>query len=354
MDLESLRKQIDSIDNNLLELLTNRMNVVKEVGKLKRSSNTVVYRPEREKSILDRLEEMSQGMLNRQSLEAIYLEIFAVSRNMELPERVAYLGPEGSFTHQAAESRFGATSDYLSLPNIKSVFENVETERVRFGVVPIENNQEGTVNETIDLLCEKNVKIVAEFPMRIHFTLASLEDRLQNIEVIYSKDIAFNQCKNFLNDYFPEHVRKVAVTSTSRAAQLAMENQHAAAICSPIAAKLLNVPVLFSNIEDSPNNTTRFLIISRNILNQPSGEDKTSILAKISDSPGALVNFLQEFKARSINLTKIDSRPARIKDSFKYWFLIDFDGHHTDANVQEILGQYADTITFLGSYAKMC
>ncbi|MCS6832336.1 MAG: prephenate dehydratase [Flammeovirgaceae bacterium] len=356
MELHELRSKIDAIDDQIIELLVQRMEVVQQVGKLKRTTGSTIYRPEREKSIVDRLEAKvaGRGNLNRQAIEAIYLEIFAISRNLELPERIAFLGPEGSFTHQAAESRFGALSEYISLTTIRSVFESVETGRVRFGVVPIENNQEGSVAETIDSLCEKNVKIVAEVPMSIHFTFASLQDRMQHINVIYSKDIAFRQCKNFIEEYFGDKVKLIEVTSTSKAAQLAAENPQSAAICSPIAAKLFRLPVLFENIEDSHHNTTRFLILAKDYINQPSKQDKTSILVRIPDKPGALVNFLREFKDRDINLTKIDSRPARIRDNFKYWFLIDFDGHFQDANVQEIFQKHSDIITFLGSYVKMC
>lgn len=170
MNLEELRERIDSIDNQLLDLLNERMKVVKEVGDLKRATKTVIYRPEREKQILDRLEKLNKGLLSPSAIEAIYLEIFAVSRNLELPERIAYLGPEGSFTHQAAESRFGAMSEYLMLPTILSVFESVETGRARFGIVPIENNQQGVVPETVDLLREKELLIAAEMQLSVHFT----------------------------------------------------------------------------------------------------------------------------------------------------------------------------------------
>lgn len=354
MDLNELRNRIDKLDSQLLDLLNQRMEVVREVGALKRHQNTVIYRPEREKYIIDRLDAMNSGLLTRPALEAIFQEIFAVSRNFELPERVAYLGPEGSFTHQAAESRFGASSEYIALSTIKAVFDSVETERSRFGVVPIENNQEGSVAETIDLLCDRAVHIVAELPMHIHFTFASKQDHLKNIEVIYSKDIAFRQCRNFLTEYFGEHVRLVEVTSTSKAAKLAMEVENSAAICSHIAAKLYSLPVLFDNIEDSRNNRTRFLILSKHFMNQPSGSDKTSILAKVADKPGALVSFLQEFQSQNINLTKVDSRPARIHDKFKYWFLIDFDGHFQNENVRKVLEKYEDQVTLLGSYVKLC
>ncbi|MEN7549360.1 prephenate dehydratase [Rapidithrix thailandica] len=353
MNLDQLRERIDEIDAKLLELLNQRMEVVHEVGALKRTSKTVIYRPEREKFIIDRLYKLNKGGLTRAAIEAIFLEIFSVSRHFELPERVAYLGPEGSFTHQAAESRFGAVSEYVALNNIKQIFDSVETERVRFGVVPIENNQEGSVAETIDQLCERDIKIVAEVPMSIHFTLSGLEDRLEKIHTIYSKDIAFRQCKNFLENYFGDRVNLVEVASTSKAAKLASEEEGAAAICSHIAAKLYNLPVLFENIEDSKSNRTRFFIISKNIVNQKSDNDKTTILAKIKDEPGGLVEFLNDFKREKINLCKLESRPARIKASFKYFFLIDFEGHYTDLNAQRIFEKYGERITFLGSYVRM-
>jgi len=354
MTLDDLRNKIDSIDNQVLDLLNNRMQVVKQVGELKRASNAIIYRPEREKAIIDRLEKMNNGLLTRAAIEAIFLEVFAVSRNMELPERIAYLGPEGSFTHQAAESRFGATSEYVSLRTIRSVFESVDTERVRFGVVPVENNQEGSVNETIDLLGELDVKIVAEIPMPIHFTFASKEDQIDKIERIYSKDIAFRQCRKFILEYFGEDIPLIEVASTSKAANLALEQEGTAAICSHIAAKLYGLPVLFDNIEDSRSNHTRFLIISKHFNNQKGKTDKTSILLKTSDKPGALASFLKEFEKAGINLTKLESRPARDGKSFKYWFLVDFDGHYQDQNVQQILDNHKDSIRFLGSYVKLC
>ncbi|WP_281615666.1 prephenate dehydratase [Flammeovirga sp. SubArs3] len=356
MDLLSLRNQIDAIDNQLLRLLNERMNVVKNVGELKKHEKSVIYRPEREKSIIDRLTVLSQddkGTLNHSAIEAIFLEIFAVSRNLELPEKVAFLGPEGSYTHQAAENRFGAMSEYIPLKTIKSVFDNVETERVRFGVVPIENNQEGTVAETIDQLCYRDVKIVAELPLSISFSLASNHDDLTKIKKIYSKDIAFRQCRNFIEDYFDEDIRLIQVSSTSRAAEMAANEEGAAAICSHIAAKLFQLPIRYNNIEDSQDNTTRFLIIAKDFINQTSGKDKTSILAKIGNHPGDLANFLEEFRQRDINLTKIESRPAKMKDNFNYWFVIDFDGHYKDDKVQDVMRVYKDTITFLGSYVKM-
>jgi chorismate mutase/prephenate dehydratase len=355
MDLQELRQQIDEIDNQMLELLNKRVEIVKKVGELKRATNTIIYRPEREKAIIDRLSAQNHGRtLNRSAIEAIYLEIFAVSRNIELPERISYLGPEGSFTHQAAESRFGAMSDYISLPSIRSVFESVDTGRVRFGVVPIENNREGIVNETIDLLYELDIKIVAEVLLPIHHTFATKCHNLQEVKRVYSKDIAFRQCQRFLNEYLDvNQVELIPIESTSKAARIVSTEPNSAAICSHIAAKLFGVPILFENIEDGQYNRTRFLIISKDFTNQNTGKDKTSLVVDLPEKPGSLASFLQEFNERQINLTKIESRPTRADEKFRSWFYIDFDGHIEDEKVQEILQKHTSHVKWLGSYLKL-
>lgn len=355
-ELHKLRQQIDSIDGQMLDLLNRRMAVVKSVGELKRSGNAIIYRPEREKHIVDRLMGLNQGLLNRPAIEAIFQEIFAVARNIELPERIAYLGPEGSFTHQAAESRFGAISEYLAMGSIRSVFESVDTARARFGVVPIENNQEGSVNETIDLLAEMNVKIVAEVLMPIHFTFATTCEKLTEVRKIYSKDIAFRQCRAFLRDYFEgQDIELIPVESTSKATRMAAEEPDSAAICSHIAAKLYGVPVLFDNIEDSQNNATRFFIIGNDFVNQRSGNDKTTFVVNLpdTDKPGSLFHFLSEFDRRGINITKIDSRPVRNKGAFHSWFYLDFDGHFDDEPIREIHEKHRQSIKWVGSYVKI-
>jgi chorismate mutase / prephenate dehydratase len=364
LTLEELRQQIDKLDDELLLILNKRMEVVRHVGELKKSSNTIVYRPEREKSILDRLSGQSKGLMNRAALEAIYLEIFAVARNLELPERIAFLGPEGTFTHQAAESRFGAMSDYLPLPSIRSVFESVNTGRARFGVVPIENNQEGIVKETIDLLYESDLKIVSEIVMPIHFALATKSEKLSDITKIYSKDVAFGQCEKFLHDYFGKNDFDFLnedqdffhqVESTSKAAKIAASDETSAAICSHIAAKMFHVPILFDNIEDTQLNRTRFFIIGKDIVNQKSPNDKTTIIAKLIEDgkPGTLVRFLQEFEEQGINLIKIESRPAKEGDKFNFWFLMEFDGYFMDDNVQAIIQRHVGDVKWLGSYVKV-
>jgi len=356
--LEELRKSIDQLDEKILEYLNRRMELVREVGIAKARSKTNIYRPEREKSIIDRLYKISKstsGKLNKAAIEAIYQEIFAISRNIELPEKIAYLGPEGSFTHQAAESRFGAMSEYLPLATIQSVFETINAGRAKYGIVPFENNQEGVVNETIDNLGTFDLKIVAEIPLAITFAFATTSDRVEDIHKIYSKDIAFRQCRKFLYSTFSDsRVEQIPTNSTSKAVKLALNDPKAAAICSHIAAKTYNLPILYDNIEDSPDNFTRFLIIGNDIKNERSGKDKTSILARLSEGPGSLVNFLQDFYHANINLTKIESRPAKQGKKFKYWFYIDLEGHIDDPNVSEVLEKHAENIKWLGSYVLMC
>lgn len=353
--LEDLRKEIDAIDNKLIEILNERISIIHEVGEFKKTSKTAIYRPEREKSIIDRLYKNHKGLLNRAAIEAIFLEIFAISRNFELPELVAYLGPEGSFTHQAAESRFGAMSKYLALDSIRSVFEAVNTERARFGVVPLENNQEGVVSETIDLLGSTDLHVTAEVPLPIHFAFATKCENIGDVKRVYSKDIGFKQCKKFLRESFNgSKVEFIPVNSTSKAAKIALEEEGSAAMCSHIAARMHNVPILFDNVEDSTDNFTRFLIISKDIKNQQSGHDKTSILAKTTNKPGSLMMLLQDFYNAGINMTKLESRPAKEGKSFKYYFYIDMDGHIDDDNISPLFEKHKKDIKWLGSYVKMC
>lgn len=353
LTLDQLRKNIDIIDDQVIKLLNERMAYVKTIGDLKRGKKEVIYRPEREKAILERLYQ-NEGLLTRAAIDAIFLEIFAVSRNLELPEKIAYLGPVGSFTHQAAESRFGAMSEYLSFGSIKSVFQAVDTGKTRFGVIPIENNQEGIVSETLDLLEALDLKIVAEVPMSIHFSFGSISDEVKSIKTIYSKDIAFRQCKTFIEDMYGEDISLIAVESTSKAAKMAASEAGTAAICSHIAAKSFRLPILFENIEDSENNQTRFILISKDFLNLKGKSDKTTILLKLGNQPGELADFLQEFHKANINLTKIESRPSKRQKTFRYWFLIDFEGHYQDEPVRHIMEKYKSRIKLLGSYPKLC
>jgi len=345
--LLELRNKLDNIDDELLKLINERMEVVHQVGVLKAHSGGAIYRPEREKAIIDRLESLNTGKLNRSAIEALFLEIFAISRNLELPENVAYLGPEGSFTHQAAEGRFGAMSSYVSIASIKGIFREVVTKKARFGVVPIENSSNGIVTDTINCLNKYNLKIIAEVVLDIHHTLASTCDKVEDIKRIYSKDIAFEQCRKFLANFGLDEVEQIPIESTTKAAKIAINERGSAAICPHVGAKLNNLPILFENIEDKDNNRTRFFIIS-DFENGQSGNDKTSILVELSDKQGALVDFLIDFKNAGVNFTKIKSHIAEGTSIF----FIDFDGHKDDDGIKEILDKHKDSIKILGSYVK--
>ena len=354
--LDECREAIDAIDNEMLSLLNKRMKVVARVGEIKQDTGGAIYRPEREKAIIERLTKLNEeegGLLNKSAIEAIFLEIFAVARNLELPEKIAYLGPEGTFTHQAAESRFGAMSEYLSLNSIESVFKELEAKRAKFGVVPIENSRDGVVGETLDLLSKSSVKIVAELYMPIHISFATKADSLKEVKRIYSKDKGFGECREFLNEYDLMNIEHIPVESTAKAAILASQDKESAAICSHIAAKLYGVPVMFENIEDVHENTTRFVILS-DFKNAISGDDKTSILAKLKDAneAGSLVHFLSDFDAAKINLSKIESRPSKESGGFGYWFYIDFYGHIDEERVQKVIEKHTNEVTWLGSYVK--
>ncbi len=357
-NLNDLRNEIDQIDDAILQLLVKRMDVVDQVGNLKRSTNSLIYHPDREKEIIDRLASQPTGRLRKSAIEAIFLEIFGVSRNLELPEIISFLGPEGSFTHQAAESRFGAVADYISLPSIKSIFDSVDTGRAKYGIVPIENNQEGMVKETLDLLNERSLHIISEIIIPVNFCLATMEHDINDITQIYSKDIAFNQCQGFTQDYFSNKSADffVQVDSTSKAAKLASQNKGTAALCSHIAAKIYQVPVLFDNIQDNDSNQTRFIIISKVQNLKKTSRDKTTLAVKLKndDKPGTLLKLLKEFEEKNINLLKIESRPQKDTNEFKFWFFIDIEGNKLDAPIMEILTTKSDEIKFLGSYMNLC
>jgi len=347
MTLDDLRLKIDTIDNTLLELYNERMELVHAVGELKHTTGAPIYRPEREQAILNRLKGQNTGKLTDTAIDALFLEMFAVARNLELPEAVAYLGPEASFTHQAAESKFGAMSAYLPMSSIPAIFREVEKGTAKFGVIPIENSSNGIVSDTINCLDEYNLKIIAEVMIDVHFSFATLAEDIKKIKKVYSKDIAFGQCRLFLQDLGLDAVELVPVESTAKAAKLAAQNDTVAALCPALAAKLNNLPIRFEYVEDNMNNRTRFFIIS-NFENASSGDDKTSMLVRLSNKPGALVAFLNHFEGTGINLTKIKSHIVEGESIF----FIEFHGHQNDVKVKVILDKLRSEVKVLGSYVR--
>jgi len=347
MTLDELRVQIDIIDDTLLELYNKRMEYVHQVGELKNTTGAPIYRPEREQSILNRLKEQNSGKLTDAAIDALFLEMFAVARNLERPEAIAYLGPEASFTHQAAEMKFGAMSAYIPIKSITGVFREVNRGTAKFGVIPIENSSNGIVSETINCLKDSNLKIIAEVFVDVHHTLASRCNSVSEIKKIYSRDIAFQQCHKFLEDCGLDEVELVPVDSTAKAAKLAMEEEGTAAICADVAAKMYNLPILFQNIEDRDNNKTRFFIVS-DFENLPSGNDKTSLLVRLPNTPGSLVDFLNDFERCEVNLTKIKSHIIEGESLF----FIEFNGHKDDLHIEPIIKRHENEIKILGSYVK--
>lgn len=347
MTLDELRVEIDRIDDTLLELYNKRMEYVHQVGELKNTTGAPIYRPERELSILNRLKANNSGKLTDKAIDALFLEMFAVARNLERPEAIAFLGPEASFTHQAAEIKFGAMSSYIPIKSITGVFREVHRGTAKFGVIPIENSSNGIVSETINCLKEYDLQIIAEVFIDVHHTLASRCNSIKEIKKIYSRDIAFHQCHKFLEDCGLNEVELIPVDSTAKAAKLSMEEDGTAAICADVAAKMYNLPILFQNIEDRDNNKTRFFIIS-DFENLPSGNDKTSILVHLPNRPGSLVDFLNDFERCEVNLTKIKSHIIEGESLF----FIEFNGHKGDLHIEEIIKRHKDEIKILGSYIK--
>jgi len=347
MTLDELRVQIDSIDDQLLELYNKRMEYVHQVGELKNTTGAPIYRPEREQSILNRLKAQNKGKLTDNAIDALFLEMFAVARNLERPEAIAYLGPEATFTHQAAEMKFGAMSSYIAMDSITSVFREVDKGTAKFGVIPIENSSNGIVSETVNCLKEYDLKIIAEVFLDIHHTLATRCNSIGEIKKIYSRDIAFDQCSVFLQSTGLDEAEYVFLDSTAKAAKIAMDEEGSAAICAHVAAKMYNLPILFENIEDCSGNQTRFFIVS-NFENLPSGEDKTTMLVRLSNKPGALVEFLNDFERCEVNLTKIKSHIIEGESLF----FIEFNGHKEEPHIANIMNRHKDVIKVLGSYVK--
>ena len=354
-DLQTLRQNIDSIDKEIIQLLDKRLTFVQQIGHLKVKNNASIYRPDRERAIIQNLlsitKEKGLKNLNKSIIEAIFYEIFAIARNIETPQKIAFLGPIGSYTHQAAENRFGPLSAYLPLTTISAVFEALQRGNAKYGVIPLENNTNGMVGETIDNLAKHNFKIINEIILPIHHSFATKEKHINDIKRIYSKDIAFGQCSNFLQSYQLHEIEHISVSSTAFGAKLASSESGSAAICSEIATKLYNLPIMFANIENHCTNQTRFVIIS-DFTNEKGQNDKTSIFVSMKDfgKAGALFGLLQDFKDESINITKIDSRPIQSDGAFHSGFYMDFYGHKDDESVKRLFDKRGDEIKWLGSY----
>ena len=351
MNLDDIRRQIDTIDQELLDLLNRRADLVHEVGVVKKRDGLQIYAPEREEALLRRLISMNQGRLSETSIRAIYREIMSAALALEDDLKIAYLGPEGTWTHQAAIKKFGHSVGYSPQPNFADVFDQVTRRSADYGVVPIENSTEGAVSHTLDLFVDSPLHICSQILLRIENCLMAAIPRSE-IRTLYSHPQVFGQCRSWIHKNFPQ-ADLVEVSSTTKAAQIAQEQakQGAAALGGPLAAEIYGLDLLESNIQDSATNTTRFLVIGEKTC-PPTGHDRTSVLFAIHDRPGSLVKALQAFDNFHINLSKIESRPSKRKD-WEYVFYVDLAGHCDDPQVAEALAelhQHCSMIKLLGSY----
>ncbi|MBN2097301.1 MAG: prephenate dehydratase, partial [Candidatus Omnitrophica bacterium] len=300
--LIKLRKQIDQIDNHLLELLNQRAVLASQIGRTKLKAGLKSFAPERESKILERLARKNKGPLKPKIVNAVFNEIISGSRSMEKPLQIGYLGPAASFTHQASLEKFGSSADYIACDNIADIFAEVEKEHADYGVVPIENSIEGAVSYTLDMFVNSTLLICSEIYLEISHNLISRYP-MPKIKKVFSNPQVFGQCKSWLRSNLPQ-AELITVSSTTRAAQEARRHQNSAAIASLLAAREYRLNVIHQAIEDSPHNVTRFLVIGKQ--SPPlSDRDKTSIMFSIKDKVGALHDVLVVFKKNKINLTKI-------------------------------------------------
>ena len=351
MNLDNLRTRIDSLDSEIVRLLNERINVVLEIGEEKKKTGAEVYVPSRERAVFDKIKSFNHGPLPDESAHAIYREIMSAALALETEMKIAYLGPEATFTHQAARNKFGVSVDYIPTSTIGEVFDRVQNKSADYGVVPIENSTEGAVTHTFDQFATTSLKICAEAYLPISLTLLSKQPK-EEVNLIFSKQEVFGQCRSWLNGNMP-HVKLSPVESTTRAVQLALETPGAAAIASVMASDIYDIEVLANDIQDIQGNTTRFLIIGREY-SAPTGNDKTSVVFGVKHKVGALYDALSVFKTDNINMTKIESRPSKNKN-WEYYFFVDIDGHADDPEVARALNElqeHCTVMTVLGSYPK--
>jgi len=353
-ELADIREQIDRLDEQIQELISDRARLAFRVRKSKGESLEAVdlYRPEREAQVLRRVLERNRGPLSDDEMLRLFREIMSACLAQQEPLKVAYLGPEGTFTQQAVHRHFGHSVHAISLPSIEGVFEQVQAGDADFGVVPVENSTQGIVSHTLDMFLLSDLKICGEIELRVHQNLLTLAKSLPQIERVYSHEQSLSQCKAWLRAHLPG-VELIAVGSNSEAARRVRNAPEAAAIAGRVAAEVYGLPVLFADIEDHPDNTTRFLVIGRELF-APSGHDKTTLLLSGHEGPGLLYRLLEPFQAHGVNMTRIESRPSRL-GKWAYVFFVDVEGHADDAPVAAALKDLKTVSKLsrvLGSYPR--
>ena len=359
-ELERLREGIDRIDDRILEALNERAKLARSIGTLKADAGQQAYRPEREAQVLRRVQERNPGPLAPEAVALLFREIMSACLALERPITVSYLGPRGTFSERAALKHFGLAAKALAMPSIDEVFREVESGAADFGVIPVENSTEGAVGRSLDLLPQSSLAVCGEVILRIHHNLMMKvaapsaapvgPKELAAIRRVFSHGQSLAQCHEWLNTHLPE-AERVAVASNAEAARRASEEPGSAAVAGEMAAEHYGLTILVTNIEDEPNNTTRFLVLGR-YEPKATGRDKTSLVLSARNRAGAVYEMLTPFATRGVSMTRFESRPSRVA-LWEYLFFVDIEGHRTDANVAaalEEVGRIAGFLKVLGSY----
>ena len=352
--LDVVRKEIDQLDEQIQSLISERARLAYRVRESKGPSAGAVdyYRPEREAQVLRAIIDRNKGPLSDAEMLRLFREIMSACLAQQEPLKIAYLGPEGTFTQQAVHKHFGQSVHALSHPAIDVVFEQVQSGEADFGVVPVENSTQGIVSHTLDMFLNSDLKICGEIELRVHQNLLTQAKNLNQIERVYSHEQSLSQCKAWLRAHLPG-VELIAVASNGEAARRVRNAPEAAAIAGRSAANVYGLPILFSLIEDRPDNTTRFLVIGRQIFT-PSGHDKTTLLLTGHEGPGLLYSLLEPFQKHGVNMTRIESRPSTA-GKWQYVFFVDVAGHYEDSDIASALQdleQISKLSRVLGSYPR--
>jgi len=343
------RKAIDRLDAHLVRLLNERTKHVLAIGDMKLKAGEEIYAPHRERAVLQRICRSNEGPVTDDQLCAIYREIMSSALALEKTMSIAYLGPEATFTHQAAIQKFGSSLRYVSQKTIADVFTEVSRNRADYGVVPVENTTEGVVTHTLDMFVDSDLKIVSQIVLPIQYCLAG-NGRLRDIRRLHVHPQALAQCRQWVQQHLPK-VEIFETSSNARSAELAAKGKANAAVTGILAAEKYGLPVLEQDIQDNAANATRFLVLGRQC-SPPTGDDRTSLLVSVADKAGALHQAIAAFRRHKINMTKIESRPSKRK-AWEYFFFIDCDGHVQDRKVVkaiQLLGEHCNFVKVLGSY----
>lgn len=349
MTIPEHRQAIDKLDAQIVRLLNERTKHVLGIGEMKRKAGEEIYAPHRERQVFQRITKLNVGPITDESLKAIYREVMSSALALEKSMTIAYLGPEATFTHQAAIQRFGSSLGYAPQKTIADVFNEVAKGRADYGVVPVENSTEGVVTHTLDMFVDSDQKIVSQIVLPISHCLLSKAKRGE-IKKLFVHPQTLAQCRSWIHKNFP-HAELIETSSNARSAELAAKEKHSAAIAGLLAAEKYGVPVLDHDIQDNAANATRFLVLGRKC-SPPTGHDRTSLMFSIADAVGALHRALAPFRKYRLNMTKIESRPSKRK-AWEYFFFVDCDGHANDAKVAKAIAQLGTQCSFvkvLGSY----